>query len=93
VEFRFGPSARRFLDSQPQQVCSKLIDDVVWLRGNPHLTPDDPRKRPFLAPPVVIREYRDEFHWVLYYLENNELIIANIGDISEEPHIRRRPTG
>lgn len=79
------------LDAQPANVRSKLINDVVWLSHNPHLTPDDPSKRPFLAPPVVIREFRDDFHWVLYYLEDDTLAVANIGNVGEPPYLYRRP--
>ena len=91
MEVRFGPSSRRFLDSQPQNIRSKLINDVVRLSDNPYLRPDEPSISPFLAAPVVIRHFEDDFHWMLFYLENDTLILANIGNISEPPHLYRAP--
>jgi len=85
----FGPSARRFLDSQSHQVRSDLIDLAVWLADNPHFSPDDPRKKPFLASPVVLRLYEDDGYWVVYYLDRGRLIIANNGDALETPHLWR----
>ena len=91
MEVRFGPSSRKFLDSQPQNIRSKLINDVVWLSENPYLRPDEPSIKPFLAAPVVIRHFQDDFQWILFYLESDTLIIANIGTISEPPHLYRSP--
>ena len=87
---QIGSSARRFLDGQTNPVRRKLIDDLVWLDHNPRLTPDDPRKRPFHAPPVVLRIFQDDSHWIIYYIQNNgELMAANIGTRSEPPHLHR----
>ena len=83
------PSARKFLDEQIYSVRLTLLDNVQWLESNPHLTPDDKRKRPFDVPPVVLRLYRDDTHWIVYYIEHGTLIIANIGDAAETPHLWR----
>lgn len=87
---RIGPSAHRFLDAQTNALRRKLIYDLVWLDHNPRLTPDDPRKRPFHAPPVVLRIFQDESHWIIYYIQNDgQLMVANIGDNSEMPSPHR----
>ncbi len=87
---QIGPSARRFLDAQTNSTRSKLIDDLVWLDHNPRLTPDDTRKRPFDAPPVILRIFQDDRHWIIYYIRNDgQLVVANIGDLSETPDVRR----
>lgn len=87
---QIGPSARRFLDAQTNSTRSKLIDDLVWLDHNPRLTPDDPRKRPFDAPPVILRIFQHDRHWIIYYIRNDgQLVVANIGDLSETPDVRR----
>ena len=89
----FAPSARRFLDKQTAAVVSKLISDIVWLRGQPYFQPDNPQIRPFVASPAVFRLFQDEFHWVIYYINNKatgpEFIVANIGDALETPHLWR----
>ena len=87
---KVGPSARRFLDNQTLAIRRKIIDVLVWLDHNPRLTPDDERKRPFDAPPAVLRILQDSGYWVIsYLLANGELMVANIGDSSETPHLRR----
>lgn len=87
---QIGPSARRFLDGETNAVRRKVIDDLVWLDHHPRLTPDDPRKRPFNAPPVVLRIFQDDSHWVIYYILNSgELMVANIGENTESPSLHR----
>ena len=87
---RIGPSARRFLDAQTVAIREKLIDDLLWLDHNPRLAPDEPWKRPFHAPPVVLRIFQDDTHWIIYYIQGNgELMVANIGDRSETPFLHR----
>lgn len=93
MQVRFAPSAIRFLDRQPHNVRSKLVNDAVWLNDHPYFEPDDASKRPFLAAPVIIRQFQDGFHWILYYIDGDSLIIANIGLRSEPPHLRRPPDG
>jgi hypothetical protein len=88
---QFSPSSRRYLDSQPHNVRTKIINDVAWIKDNPHLRPDNPTIRPFLAPPSVMRLFQDDFHWILFYLDADNLMEANIGDIAELPHLFRRP--
>ena len=88
---RFAPSSVRFLDAQSHNVRSKLINDIVWLNDNHHLNPDDPSLTPFLAPPLVMRQFRDDFHWIIFYLDGDDLIVANIGSLSEAPHLYRPP--
>ena len=71
----------------------------MWLRDHPFLSIDDASKAPFLAAPtVVLTVWRDEFHWVVYYLGNAEtmshsggqdMIIANIGEATEPPSVYR----
>lgn len=89
MDLHFGPSARRFLDNQSHQVRSDLINLSVWLAQHPYFSPDDPRKKPFLASPVVLRLYQDDDYWVVYYLNQDGLIIANIGNASEVPSVWR----
>lgn len=89
MEIHFGASAQRFLNNQPHHIVNKLLDDVLWLRDNPHLAPDDPRKKPFYAPPVYIREFCDDVHWIPYYTDNVRLVVANIGTVSEPRHLHR----
>ena len=81
---RFAHSARRFLDAQPHNVRSKLINDALWLHENHYLAPDYSPITPFLAPPVVMKLFRDDFH-----VDGESLIIANIGHNSEAPHLWR----
>jgi len=91
LSLKFSRSAKIFLQSQPANIVSKLIDDCAELTDNPHLTPGDPRKAPFFAPPVFMRIFRDTFHWIIYYVENDIVLIANIGMNGEEPHLYRKP--
>ena len=84
------PSARKFLNGQTSDTIREIIDRLLWLDQNPHLTPDDPRKRPFEAPPVVLRIFQEGKYWAIYYLQNNELMVANVGDHLEYPHLWRR---
>ena len=86
----FALSARRFLDAVPNHIRSKLISDAVWLANNPYLTPDDTQIVPFLMPPHVGKIFRDDSHWIIFYTEGERLIIANIGCLSEEPHLWRK---
>ena len=85
MPIRFAPSAIRFLDAQPHNVRSKLINDVVWLRDNS----DDPSLEEYLAAPVVIKLYRNSFHWVLFYIQTDFMVVGNIGGSDEEPHLWR----
>ena len=85
----FAPSSRRFLDSMPNHIRSKLIHDAVWLTDNLHLAPDNQQIVPFLMAPVVGKLFKDDFHWIIFYTEKDRLIIANIGAISEIPHLWR----
>ena len=86
----FAPSSRRFLDSMPNCIRSKLINDIVWLADeNYYLTPDDERIVPFLMAPAVGRLFKDDFHWIVFYTEGDRLIVANIGHIGEKPHLWR----
>ncbi len=95
----FDLSARSFLNAQSEAVRSKLINDVVWIRDYPFLNPDDASKAPFLAAPgVVITLWRDDYHWMVYYLGSPEavghsggpdLVIVNIGDVDEAPSVHR----
>ena len=89
MEIRFAPSSQQFLNNQPHDIVNKLLDDVLWLRDHPYLAPDDPRKKPFFAPPVYISEFCDDAHWILYYSDKTSLIVANIGRISEPRHLHR----
>ncbi len=101
MRIEFAPPAKRFLNSQSNQVRSKLINDVTWIRDYPFLTPDDPRKVPFRVSPFgVLPLYQDDFHWIVYYLGDAEiteyvggpdLIIVNIGDWTDEPSVYRQP--
>jgi len=79
----FTRSARTYLRSQPNNVRSKLVDDIVELANDPYLSPDDPSKRPFLAPPAVMTKWQDDLHWVIYYVQRDDLMVANIGDRGE----------
>ena len=87
----FAPSAEYFLDRQSVELVSRLIDEVVWLTYNPELTPDDPRKRPFFAAPVLLRIFHGEVCWIIYYWSTirDDWIIANIGHEGEKPHLWR----
>lgn len=88
----FASSARRFLDGQSLEVRTKAIDEVVWLTHNPELILDDPRIRPFFAPPVYLRIFDSGPLWIIYYWSTikDDWIIANIGDDSETPHLWRQ---
>ena len=90
MPIRFARSARIFLRSQASAVASRLIGECVLLASNPYLDPDDPRKSLFLAPPAVMRIYRVDEHWIIYYEEHGNLIIANIGSVLEKPHLWRQ---
>ena len=92
MEVRFAGSAKRYLDSQPNNVRSKLINDVVWLADNPVLLPDDETIVPFDMPPAVGKMFRDDFHWIIFYVEGDSIVIANIGEVSESPHLWRPPS-
>lgn len=87
---RFCPPARKFLNSQTPDAILEIIDQLRWLERNPHLTPDDPRKRPFSASPVVLRIFEEGKYWAIYYLQENDLMVANVGDHLEYPHLWRR---
>jgi hypothetical protein len=91
MALRFAPSTRRFLDTQPHNVRSKLINDVVWLDEHHHLAPDHPTIKPFLASPMVMRMFQDDFHWIIFYADGESLIVANIRHTSEIPHLWRAP--
>ena len=85
MPIRFAPSSIRFLDGQPDNVRSKLINDVVWLRDHhAQLTLER-----YLAAPVVIDLFRDSYHWILFYVEAGTMMVANIGDSGEDPHLWR----
>ena len=88
---RLARSAENFLDRQSVELVSQIIDEVGWLTDNPELTPDDPRKRPFVASPVLLRIFHGDVCWIIYYwsTERNDWIIANIGNEDEEPHLLR----
>ena len=86
---RFAPSAKRFLVLQPPETASKLIDDCVELAAHPEVRPDDLSRGFFDAPPAVMRIYRDDLHWVIYYLERGDLVVANVGSVLERPHLFR----
>ena len=93
MDIAFAPSSRRFLDAKPNHIRSKLISDAVWLASNPYLAPDDCRIVPFHMAPGVGKIFRDDSHWIIFYTEAERLIIANIGCLSEEPHLwRKEPT-
>jgi hypothetical protein len=89
MEIRFASSSKRFLDSQPDNVRSKLINDVLYLRDNHHLSPDDPSITPFLMAPTVGKLFRDAFHWIIFSIDGELLMVANIGLSSETPHLWR----
>ena len=84
------PSARQFLDSQTTDVRLKLLKAVRHLGESPYLSPDDRRKRPFVAPPVLLRLYSDDTCWIVYYMDKGVLKVANIGNSSETPHLWRQ---
>jgi hypothetical protein len=90
MDIAFAPSSRMFLDSKPNHIRSKLINDAVWLDENPYLVPDDPQIVPFAMLPGFGRMFKDDFHWIIFYTTGERLIIANIGCISEKPHLRRK---
>jgi hypothetical protein len=79
----------RFLKTQPPEVCSSLIDNVVWLAHNPSIAPDDTLRRPFFANPVFFTKYEDDTHWIIYD-PTNGLMVANIG-IRGERQLLHRP--
>ena len=37
-----------------------------------------------------MRIYRVDEHWIIYYEEHGNLIIANIGSVLEKPHLWRQ---
>lgn len=83
MPIRFAASAIRFLDDQPHNIRSKLINDVVWLRDNYDTVPDlqDSLFR--------FKVYRDLFQWILFVIDANHMLVANIGVNGEEPHFWR----
>ena len=92
--FHLSPSARRFLDAQDNQTRGRLVDILLGLCEHPYRDPEDPFKSMFLVPPVMMRIYKDYFHWIIYYLDGDSeagvgagarLIAANIGRVGEEP--------
>ena len=64
------------MDSKPNHIRSKIINDAIWLADNPYLVPDDPRIVPFLTPPVLGKMFKDDFHWMIFYTEGERLIVA-----------------
>ena len=85
MPIRFAPSSIRFLDRQPHNIRSKLINDVVFLRDHPA---QEAIVR-YLTAPVVVDLFQETFHWILFYVEAGTMMVANIGDSSEEPHLWR----
>ena len=86
---KFLRSARLFLAAQPLNVSSKLIDDCAYLAIDPRLAPDDPSKTLFYAPPVFYHLFQDDFHWIIYEIGDEHLLIVNIGTQEEAPHLWR----
>jgi tellurite resistance-related uncharacterized protein len=62
----------------------RLAVVIDRLRDNTHY-------EPFFAPPAIFKKYttEDGQYWILYYLEGDTLVIANIGDRTEQPHLWR----
>ncbi len=89
MDIRFASSSKKFLDTQPNNVRSKLINDIVWLADTHYLAPDDPAIVPFDMPPLVGKLYRDLFHWIIFTVQEDVITIANIGRLSEKPHLWR----
>ena len=91
MDLKFGPGARFFLSQQSTQSCDNLLDACIALRDNPRLSPDNATIIPFLAPPAVMRLFQDDFHWIIFYVSEfaQRVIIANIGDNAEAPHLWR----
>ena len=83
MPIRFASSAIRFLDGQPHNIRSKLISDVVWLRDYHDTVPDleDSLFR--------FKVYRDLFQWILFLIDADHMLVANIGVLAEEPHFWR----
>ena len=74
-------------------MASSLISEVVYLGQSPELEPDDARKASFYTPPVFMRIYRTLFHWIIYDVDSNRILIANLGNADEKPHLYRREEG
>ena len=91
MDIAFASSSRRFLESKPNHIRSKLIDDAVWLADNPYLILDDARIVPFLMAPVVGKIFKDDSHWIVFYTTGERLVIANMGSVAEKPHLWRQP--
>ena len=85
------PSARRFIANQTRDTRQQLLEDLQWLDDNPHVNPDDHRKRPILTPPSVSYVYEDGAHWIIYYHDGGEWKVANIGNHSESFSLHRPP--
>ena len=91
MDVRFSRSATIFLNSQSITTRSKLLGDCVDLSNNPWLSPDNASIASILTPPGVMRLFRDDSHWIIFYLNHTpeQTIIANIGDNSEKPFLWR----
>ena len=91
MDIRFASSAKRFLDAQMNNVRSKLVNDVVWLADNPHLLPDEAAITPYGIPTIVGKLFKDDFHRIIFTIDGQRLTVANVGLISEDPHLWRTP--
>ena len=86
---KFCPPALKFLNQQPELVVHHLVDEAVGLRDRMAERPDSPDIHIFLMPPAVGRLYIESCHWIVFYIDLERLMVANIGGEDEAPFLWR----